>query len=199
MFIPIIISTYIFTIWWNFFRQSASSWLQHVWRSVLITNYIVYASVCGSCCHGQRRPFFKAQFHFKTQKQRFSDDLKVKSVVVIANFCDDHLFVCVCAIIELKKKYLKIYSTVCLWKKPNLIYYLNKMVCRKMKTFCFWWISGVVNNEFASNFGPPSQFGRFSSGYDAGKKWYSTIFSIFIFWYVAQYTGALPRRNGEIG
>ena len=47
--------------------------------------------------------FFKAQFHFKTQKQRFSDDLKVKSVVVIANFCDDHLFVCVCAIIKLEK------------------------------------------------------------------------------------------------
>ena len=61
------------------------------------------ASVCGSCCHGQRRPFFKAQFHFKTQKQRFSDDLKVKSVVVIANFCDDHLFVCVCAVIKLEK------------------------------------------------------------------------------------------------
>ena len=52
----------------------------------------------------QRRPFFKAQFHFKTQKQRFSDNLKVKSVVVvIANFCDDHLFVCVCAIIKLEK------------------------------------------------------------------------------------------------
>ena len=34
--------------------------------------------------------FFKAQFHFKTQKQRFSDDLKVKS----AAGGDDHA-VCV--------------------------------------------------------------------------------------------------------
>ena len=58
------------------------------------------------CSYKPPQTFFKAQFHFKTQKQRFSDDLKVKSVV---GDCDDHA-VCVDELV----KYLKISSTVCL-------------------------------------------------------------------------------------
>ena len=60
--------------------------IKHV-CSVLITNSIVRQQ-CAVCSYKPPQTFFKAQFHFKTQKQRFSDDLKVKSVV---GDCDDQM------------------------------------------------------------------------------------------------------------
>ena len=76
---------------------------------------------CCPCCTSHLRPFFKAQFHFKTQKQRFSDDLKVKSAA--AGGDDDHA-VCVDELV-ISENFVNRLFTFCelfVYKKKSAVY-----------------------------------------------------------------------------